>query len=138
MTQFHYLISDDELWYKIHKCHEFRGGVYRLYSVNENGNPIAIPRLLGTDRKGILYIGRATHFLHRVIALKKCIDPNKTSSNHICGRRYKSHLGISKGFPYESLMVELLESEEPWIVEEAELLSYFEEFGEPPPLNRMG
>lgn len=35
-------------------------GIYQIRMVNQDGNPRSIPRLMGTDEEGILYIGKVT------------------------------------------------------------------------------
>lgn len=52
-------LSSDKLWDKIFDKYATGGGVYKLIAVrNKKRKPI--PRLLGNDNEGILYIGKST------------------------------------------------------------------------------
>tara|TARA_R110002096_G_C14284665_1_gene696923 strand:- start:51 stop:467 length:417 start_codon:yes stop_codon:yes gene_type:complete len=136
MTSKKYKISDSQLWYKIESDFKVNGGIYKLFCVNDNNEIIETNRLLKTDPNGILYIGKATSFLDRVITLKKSISPDYNSENHECGIRYKSSDLIKVKFPFQNLSIELNGYAEIHS-KEKELLDYYErEFGELPPLNR--
>lgn len=126
------------MWYEINLDIGKIGGVYILKCESIDGSPIAINRLLASDREGILYIGKANSFLNRVADLKKSISPNYNSGSHECGTRYKQHSGISGAFPYESLYLNLLVHNEPRVLECSMLKEYEEKYGELPPLNRVG
>jgi hypothetical protein len=69
------LIQAKDFWDEINKLHQQRGGVYKLIAV-KNGQRILVNRFLKTDNDGVLYIGKATSFLDRVIELKKSISPD--------------------------------------------------------------
>lgn len=132
-----YKLSSKELWQDIFNDFGDKGGAYKLFC-RKNNRIEPIGRLLGTDQKGILYIGKATSYLDRVIGLKKTIDPEKKSSSHICGRRYNKNEKISKTFPFKNLYIILIGHNEP-LEKETELLTeYFNTFGEVPPLNANG
>lgn len=138
MTQFHYQISDKKFWDDINAAFNNGGGVYELYCTTSNNKPIPVCRLLKEDKSGVLYIGKADSFLDRVIELKKSISPNYVSGNHECGVRYKESFAIKEKFPYENLYVKLTGAENPRLTETEKLDGYIKEFGEVPPLNRMG
>lgn len=129
-------IADPELWRHIQKLHQDRGGVYRIVSMREN-KVVPIPRFLGYDQEGILYIGKADSFLDRVINLKKSISPGYNGTSHICGRRYKSLPNIAIQFPFESLYLELIETPTPLDTEQTLIRTYQQKFGEVPPLNAI-
>lgn len=129
-------IADKDLWDNIHKRHQDKGGVYKIIAVN-NGQRVPINRFLGTDNEGILYIGKATSYIDRVIELKKSISPDYKGSGHICGRRYKSNNKIAEQFPYNFLHIELTQIENPKEVEDKYLKEYFNKYGEAPPLNAV-
>lgn len=129
-------IGDDGLWNQINNLHGAKGGVYKIVAFKD-GQRIPISRLLGKDKEGILYIGKASSFLNRVIELKKSIAPNYSSSGHICGIRYKQLPKIAEQFPYEVLYVELVGGEKPGELEIRYLREYQQEFGEVPPLNAV-
>jgi len=129
-------INDKDLWSLIHNKHNDKGGVYKIIAF-QGGQRISINRFLGTDKDGILYIGKATSFIDRVIELKKSIAPDYNGKGHICGRRYKSNPKIAESFPYEVLFIELTESNKPEELEKQLLNEYAKIFGEVPPLNAI-
>ena len=132
-----YNLSDDKLWDKINNDFQNKGGVYQLFYKGK-GKVRPIGRFLGIDHEGILYIGKATRFLDRIIELKKTIDPQKKSASHICGRRYNKSENIRKEFPFKNLFVRLIENSQPEKTEKELLNDYFTIFGEVPPLNANG
>ena len=129
-------LSDTNPWNKINEQFGTKGGIYKIKAFNNN-IPVTINRLLDFDKDGILYIGMALSYLDRVITLRKSTDPLYISTNHEFGLRYKQHSTIKIKFPYESLFIELLPCDNPNEVESAELIKYYEAFGELPPLNRQ-
>lgn len=131
-----YQISNSKFWNAIQDDFADNGGLYKLYCVDENKKPIKAERILKPDNKGILYIGKATKFLDRVITLKKALSPDHISDNHDCGVRYKNLNALKIKFPYEDLWVKLIGCKEIDIAEIKLLTEYENEFGELPPLNR--
>lgn len=126
-----YQLCDDELWKKLS---DKKGGVYKIIAVKE-GKIVPQHRFLGIDTDGILYIGKATSYIDRVIGLVKSISPKYKGSTHICGRRYKSNPNIAKLFPFDTLHLDIIPSSEPEEIENKLLKEYFDKFGEAPPLN---
>ena len=131
-----YKISDKDFWTKINTDFGDSGGLYKLYCVDVNNNRIGIERVVKSDSKGILYIGKAISFLDRVITLKKSLSPLHHSSNHDCGARYKSSTFLMEKFPFERLWIELIGCKNIEMEEKTNLKEYEIEFGELPPLNR--
>ncbi|MGQ0829409.1 MAG: hypothetical protein ACT4ON_13555 [Bacteroidota bacterium] len=127
-------ISDPDFWEQIHARHNIKGGVYKIIAVKD-GQRVPINRFLGIDKEGILYIGKATSYINRVISLKTSISPEYRGKGHICGRRYKSNEKIAEYFSYDNLFIDLIQSETPEADEDTLLKTYFKEFGEAPPLN---
>ncbi|MBI3720487.1 MAG: hypothetical protein HY252_18060 [Sphingobacteriales bacterium] len=136
MTQDLLLLNDSNFWNSINERHNQNGGVYKIIAVR-NETRIPINRFLGADIEGVLYIGKATSFIDRVIELKKSIAPEYNGTGHICGRRYKANPNIAKQFPYEILFIELLQTDKPEELERSLLTTYAEKFGEVPPLNAI-
>ena len=136
MTQDLLLFSDPDFWKLINEQHSVKGGVYKIIAVRD-GQRIPINRFLGTDNKGVLYIGKATSFIDRVIDLKKSISPDYNGTAHICGRRYKSNPNIAKFFPYDILHIELIQADNPEELEKKLLREYASVYGEVPPLNAI-
>jgi hypothetical protein len=128
-------LSNEFLWKEIQKTFGEKGGAYQLVS-RKKGEIVHIPRFLGLDRNGVLYIGKATSYLKRVIDLKKTMSMN--SSAHICGRRYKKHDKMKALFPFETLYIQLIQDDSPEEKEKELLNTYVREFGEVPPLNANG
>jgi len=131
-----FLNSDEKFWHQIDEEHSKREGVYKLVAAKD-GKRIAVQRWLGNDEEGILYIGRATSFLNRVINLKKSIAPDYSDKSNNAGIRFKALVKVDKQLSYNCLYVELLESESPGEVEKALLLAFVEKFEELPPLNAI-
>lgn len=129
-------IADKNFWDKVHERHQAKGGLYKIIAIS-NDHRVPINRFLGTDNEGILYIGKATSYIDRVIDLKKSISPDYKGSGHICGRRYKSNSKIAEQFPYNFLHIELIQTENPKQEEDKYLKEYFNKFGEAPPLNAV-
>jgi hypothetical protein len=129
-------IGSSQFWNLIQDRHGKNGGVYKVIAMKD-GRRIPISRLLGKDDEGILYIGKASSFIDRVIELKKSIDPNYSSGGHDCGVRYKKNPNIAMKFPYEVLHVELVQSQDPGALESMYLKEYQSKFGEVPPLNAV-
>ena len=121
----YYHLYSDELWEQINTDFGVAGGVYKLFYIDSTRNePKGINRLFGTDKNGVLYIGKADSFLDRVIGLKKTLLPNYLSDNHIAGRRIKNNPTILKNFPLERLFVTLISSDDPLSIEKEELIKY--------------
>ncbi len=136
MTQNLLLINDKDFWTNIHSQYEQRGGVYKIIAVRD-GHRVAINRFLSNDTNGVLYIGKATSFIDRVIELKKSIADDYNGTGHICGRRYKANPNIAKMFPYSILHIELIQTDTPEELERTLLTEYANTFGEVPPLNAI-
>lgn len=128
--------ADPDFWNNINERHQTKGGVYKIIAVR-NGQRQPVGRFLGTDTNGVLYIGKATSFIDRVIDLKKSISPDYNSSAHICGKRYKSNPNIAIKFPYDILFVDLIPSDTPEELERRLITEYAMTFGEVPPLNAI-
>ena len=132
-----YLLSSKTLWYEINNNYQENGGAYKLYC-KENGLVRPVERFLGRDTDGILYIGKATSYLVRVIYLKKTFDPNMKSDSYICGRRYNKNESIKETYPFQNLFIELIGHNSPEDKEKELLNECFTKFGEVPPLNAHG
>lgn len=136
MTEHTFQIANERFWYQIDETISKKGGVYILFSKTED-KIVTIDRLLGNDEKGVLYIGMAKNYLDRVIELKKSLSPDHNSFGHECGYRWKQHKGIYTKFPYNTLFIKLIETDDPRKLESELLKRYEKTFGELPPLNRV-
>lgn len=129
-------IADKGFSDSINHRHQSKGGVYKIIAVR-NGQRQSINRFLGTDSEGVLYIGKATSFLDRVVDLKKSISPDYNGSAHICGRRYKSNPNIARQFPFDILFIDLIPTDNPEELERKLIVEYATIYGEVPPLNAV-
>jgi len=129
-------LSSKQLWDDINSSFGSNGGIYILFSKDENEKIKPINRLLRTDESGTLYIGRANCFTNRVIELKKSLSPEHQTKSHECGARMKA-LRLIQHFNYENLFINLIESSDVKELELTKLSEYEAKFGELPPLNRM-
>lgn len=112
-------------------------GIYKVYSLDDNGVPKPICRLLGTDQAGVLYIGccpdRSLH--ERLADAIKAFSPAYKSKPHSGGRKYRSMPKVMDKFPFSSLAITFEITEEPRKRELELLEEYCQLFGEEPPLN---
>lgn len=134
-----FIISSKNMWHEINDQFNNGGGVYILKCLRsaDSLTPVPINRLLGSDKDGTLYIGKANCFTDRVAELKKSISPDYSSGSHECGSRYKSNDIFSKELPYENLYIELIGSDNPRETEASKLKEYEKQYGELPPFNRV-
>jgi hypothetical protein len=133
----YYKLDSKTLYQDIIAIHKEAGGVYKLVCLKQD-EVVQLARVLSVDDEGVLYIGKANSFVDRVINLKKTLLPNYQSESHICGRRYNANTRMKEIFPVESLYVCLEQSEDSATLESQLLESYFQKFGEVPPLNAIG
>lgn len=138
----HYMIGNTDLWKIINEDIGEVAGVYKLHCLRDEDNLhyIPIPRLLGTDLDGILYIGSSGCLRDRVTSLRKALsgaakkhgfsDPGA----HACGHKY-INFKIQNTFPYERLCVTLYPNRDSAKTEVEILNKYEKEYGEAPPFN---
>jgi len=129
-----YSIKNENLWHLINADFGNGGGVYKILWLIDN-KPKTIPRILGSDIQGVLYIGKASKYLDRVIELKKSLLPDYKSDNHDFGKRYNNTLILRENIQLKDLYVDLTPSNNPDRLEAEELEKYYNTFGELPPFN---
>jgi excinuclease UvrABC nuclease subunit len=110
-------------------------GIYRIYSLDENENPRHLQRLLGTDKDGILYIGKSENLNDRVRMLWRVLQPNYRATAHTFGVNYKSLQVIQNAFPLDTLAIEYEENDTAKVYEKSLIETYRQLYGEVPPLN---
>jgi len=110
-------------------------GVYKIFSLDESEKPIPLPRVLGIDPFGVLYIGKSDNLKNRVRMLWRVLQPNYKASAHTFGMNYKSLQIIQDAFPYDTLAIEYEENPEAKKHEKSLIESYRQVYGEVPPLN---
>jgi hypothetical protein len=110
-------------------------GIYFIRLVNQRGTPAKIPRIIGVDKRGILYIGMATTGHDGGL----CNRLWGFENYHSAGRKYR-HL-LCKHFPdchlqYRHRTVQ--KGKQAKRLETEYLRRYQRRWGELPPLNRAG
>lgn len=112
-----------------------QGGVYWIYSLDDNDIPCPINRILDTDYNGVLYIGESGNLRERLRMLWRVLNPDYGATAHPFGMNYNSLPELRLRFPLHTLAIE-------WEVNanhkdyETQLISdYRQHFGEVPPLN---
>lgn len=107
-----------------------KNGVYFLIA----GKPV--PRCLGQDMEGILYIGKGIilNVRHRLGKLINSI--NNTEEIHEAGIRYNKALFKQK-YPLEEIKLRVILNANPRQLEKELLGKYIAQFGELPPLNHQ-
>ena len=114
------------------------GGVYILRTFNNDDSPNTIPRSLGNDSSGILYIGKASKFTHRTGDLARAFDDSYQQAKHDCAIRYNGNKKWNETYPKNNLRLSFFISENPEELESKFISDYVTEFGEVPPLNSQG
>jgi len=112
-------------------------GVYKLYSLTDEGTPKPVNRILGTDFEGVLYIGCSPDrpLQDRLKDAIKAFSPNYKSCPHSGGRKYSSMPKVQKAFPFQTLAITYEITDEPRKRETELIEEYCQIFGEEPPLN---
>lgn len=131
------LLPNKEFYVTVNASYFNTGGVYVLRSFDDAGQVLTIPRVLGDDHDGILYIGKAKLFCHRTGDLARSFSFQYRQSKHQTGQRYWSDERYQKRYPYEHLRMFMWVSDYPTELEQSFFQSYLTKFGETPPLNRV-
>jgi hypothetical protein len=113
------------------KLESERTGVYRLIALDENGRPIPLNRVCGTDETGTLYVGASDRpLLNRLGSLVKTHRGEYVSKPH-----RELSMTLSKYFPDSRLGMTWEYTDLPWQREAELLMAYEAKFGELPPNN---
>lgn len=130
-------LPNDEFYKQISpKYFQNNGGVYVLRSYESDEiTPISIPRCLGNDSFGILYIGKASKFTHRTGDLARAFEKKYKQEKHDCAVRYNSNTAWNDIYPKKYLKISFFISDSPKDLESKFLESYISKYGEVPPLN---
>jgi hypothetical protein len=117
-------------------------GVYRLIGLDDNGRPAVLDRMCGLDETGTLYIGKEGKTFADRSRLTKLVRSLQVprhgpvyNSEHNAGYRLRSHSFLSARFPPERVALTWCYSSSPGLAEGALFESYFDSFGDTPPLN---
>ena len=114
-------------WSKWHDCDELKSeskyerwknrySIYQIRRVDMKGRAMPVPRIYGTDKNGIIYIGRSGPG-------KNATQTNRSLGNRIWEFSHNDHHSGSERYHQ-------VESEE-----ENALIEYFNKYGEYPPYN---
>lgn len=132
-------LQEPEFSLTVPENYKTKGGVYVLRCGDQSiENPSVIPRCLGNDNSGILYIGQGMKFPHRVGDLARTIDSSYKQNLHGAGVRYNSDSKFREVFPIQNLYISFFITDNPVELESTLISEYVEQFGEVPPLNGQG
>jgi|GEM_PF-1684392 predicted GIY-YIG superfamily endonuclease len=127
-------------WMDIEKNSDYKGyGVYKIRLVSSKGLPIKIPRFLGNDGDGILYIGHTDDINKRINFLRGAIQGKQYSSTE--GQRLNLIIKITSfienynNFKVQYSFKRFAHKRGAKLEKERLLECYFERYGEAPPVN---
>lgn len=109
-------------------------GVYRLILLTTRHKPKPLARVGGTDKSGVLYIGRSRNLRARLRGLRRMLFDG-AAAGHVAGRTYKVSLPIQKIASPSRIAFRFTPCDDYCDKEQRMLRRYFREFGEVPPLN---
>jgi hypothetical protein len=125
-------------WENIENLPDYEGkGVYRFRLVDNNGNSMSIQRFLGEDKDGIIAIGQTKNIKTRLKQFNKVVIETKNYPHsegltiHLLRRitKFDDKYGTYT-FQYTFSKIDNPKEGEKKLLE-----SYFEKYGETPPLN---
>lgn len=125
-------------WKNIKNLPDCEGkGVYRIRLVDNNGKSISIQRFLGEDKDGIIVIGQTINIKTRLKQFYKVVKEEKkySHSEGLTIHLLKSIKKFSEKIKSCTFQYTFSKVDEPKEEEKKLLRSYFEEYGEIPPLN---
>ena len=109
-------------------------GVYELVVLDKAGEWARLDRVGGTDRRGILYIGQSSKLRSRLQDLRRVIR-EQSPDGHIAGLTYRNSAKIKKLAPNTRIRFRYVHCGNCRREEKDLLRSYFDKYGEVPPLN---
>jgi len=112
-----------------------QGGVYWIYSLDNNDVPYPINRILGIDTNGVLYIGESENLRDRLRMLWRVLNPEYLATAHTFGVNYNALPSLQLRFPLNTLAVEYEVNAHHKIYETKLIETYRQTFGEVPPMN---
>jgi len=110
-------------------------GVYKIFSLNENGFPRSINRIGGIDNEGILYIGESKNLRERLRMLWRVLKPEYLTTAHTFGFNYNSVPLLQEMFPINTLAIKFEINQDHINYESLLIENYRQSFGEVPPFN---
>lgn len=117
-------------------------GVYRLIGLDDDGKPAVLDRMCDRDKTGTLYIGKEGRTFadrSRLTKLVRSLRPPRSgpvyNDEHDAGYRLRRHSILSARFPPNRVALTWCYSSSPALAESALFETYFDSFGDVPPLN---
>ena len=115
-------------------------GVYWIYVATRSGKPLTLPRLLGRDPSGVLYIGRSKNLRSRLSGLCKGLSSRTRPQTvtHTAVISYWRLRAFRRQFRPTNLWVRIRyfsANDDTYKAEDRALLGYANRYGEAPPLN---
>lgn len=112
-------------------------GVYKIY-IYDKSKPLKIGRLLGADKKAVLYIGQSEGKEGVTIRLKGFITNinNNRNNSHTAGFKIANRENLKNYLKNKQLFFTCYHDSNPTYAEKNELTNYINNFGETPPLNQ--
>lgn len=112
---------------------ELKPGIYKIFWI-KNGQPQAISRILGEDKNGLLYIGKADGTVGERLNQFRC-TAFLNSTNHSAGLKYRKSEALKNAIKKEELLFVAEYCNEPLDTERKLIKKYRDFYGEVPPLN---
>jgi len=106
-------IEDKDFWHSLPS----KPGVYSIITLSDSNKPIALNRVGGIDKDGILYHGKTGNIQDRLRMLWRTIQKDYKANAHPFGKRYKEFAILRKSFPISTLVVTFSIEKSPEIVE---------------------
>lgn len=111
------------------------GGVYWIYSLDDNDVPVPINRILGIDQSGVLYIGESENLKERLRMLWRVLNPEYLATAHTFGVNYNAMPEIQARFPLHTIAIQYEVTAHHDAYETQLIEEYRQQFGEVPPMN---
>lgn len=124
-------IDKKDFWYSI----PADPGTYTIIAFSDSKKPIALNRVGGIDKDGILYHGKTGNIQDRLRMLWRTIQKDYKANAHPFGKRYKEFAILRKLFPISTLVVTCSIEKSPETAESKLIKDYVNKYGEVPPFN---
>ena len=113
-------------------------GIYRIWAIDKNKKPLAVNRFCGTDKSGLLYIGKTEKqtLRKRLYQFASSANLEMKTHNHSGGMKYFNLEVIQNKLSKYSLWFDYEKTTQPKERETELLKDYSKIFGEYPPLNK--
>ncbi|WP_250432452.1 hypothetical protein [Hanstruepera flava] len=113
---------------------KLKKGIYKIYWIRNNGKPKHISRILGTDKEGLLYIGKTDGTVRNRLNQFRCTAFLK-STNHSGALKYRTSNALREAMNNSELFFVAEYCINPSEKEKILIKEYRDLYGEVPPLN---